>query len=199
MSRIKTLAVAVAVALGWAGTAAAGPMLTGAVTYDRATQLYTYSYTLDDRAAPSPIDIVSIRVATHVYDVSDLTPISYTVAAPFTLFFTGQGGWDHPEFPGGTFYMWDAWWSRPNLSLGVHSGLSFTSRYGPGNGGVANYELYSRELDPVGTQVQIGLVVAPDLTHAPEPGTLAIVAVGLAAVGLRRARRSGRASQSADQ
>ena len=44
MSYFRALAV-----LGSAGAAAAGPMLTGAVTYDPATQLYTYSYIAETR------------------------------------------------------------------------------------------------------------------------------------------------------
>jgi PEP-CTERM motif-containing protein len=199
MSRFKVLAAALAVTLGGSGTAAAGPMLTGAVTYDRSTQLYTYSYTLDDRSAPGPVDVIDVRVATHVYDVFHLNPVGHTAPAPFAEFYTAQGGWDTPEFAGGTFYEWNAGRALPGLTPGVHSGLSFTSRYGPGTGDVANYALFSRAMNPGGTQVEVGRVFAPDLTNTPEPGTLALVAAGLTVVGLRGMRRGGRVSQPTGQ
>jgi hypothetical protein len=167
-------------------------MLTGTVTYDGSTQLYTYSYALDDRlSAPGPVDIIDVRVATHVYDVFHRNPVGHTAPAPFTEFYTSQGGWDTPEFPGGTFYEWNAGWTLLSLTPGVHGGLSFTSRYGPGTGDAANYALFSRASDPGGTQVEVGRVVAPDLTNTPEPGTLALVAAGLAVVGSLGLRRSG--------
>lgn len=192
MSRFNAPAAALLVTLGWSGAAGAGPMLTGSVTYDRSTQLYAYSYTLDDWDAPGPIDIIDVRVATHVYDVFHLNPVGHTAPAPFTEFDTAQGGWDTPEFPGGTFYEWNAGWTLLDLTRGVHAGLSFTSRYGPGSGDAANYALFSRAVDPGGTQVEVGRVVAPDLTHAPEPGTLALAAAGLTAAGLRGVRGRGR-------
>jgi hypothetical protein len=165
-------------------------MLTGTVAYDRATQLYTYSYTLDDRSsAPGPVDIIDVRVATHVYDVFHRNPVGDTAPAPFTEFYTAQGGWDTPEFAGGTFYEWNAGRALPGLTPGVHGGLSFTSRYGPGTGDGANYALFSRASDPGGTQVEVGRVVAPDLTNTPEPGTLALGLLGMIPVTLRALRR----------
>ncbi len=203
MSRLKILlAAALAANLVWPGAAGAGPMLTGAVTFDRAAQLYTYSYTLDDRPAPAPVSVIEIRVATHVYDLSDRNPVGHAASAPVTDFFTAVGGWDTPEFPGGTFYEW----STPVLpdAPGVHRGLSFTSRYGPGTAGAANYTLFSSAATgpplyrPDGF-VEYGRVVAPDLTNAPEPCALALAAVGLAVVGWRGARRGDRVGRHTGQ
>jgi hypothetical protein len=195
MGDLRLLAATLAVAAVWPGAAHAGPMLTGQVTYDPAARLYTYAYTLDDRAAPAPVDLVSVRVATHVYDLSHRNPVGYTAPAPFTDFYTSEGGWDTAALAGGTFYNWDA--DRPvagrPLTAGVHGGFSFTSRYGPGAGNAPDYILYSHALGgPPVTGLEIGRVVAPDLTHTPEPGTMALAAIGLAAVGVPGLRRCGK-------
>ena len=162
MNRLSALATALAVTLGWSGTAAAGPMLTGAATYDRPAGLYTYTYTLDDRTAPTGVDLVYIRIATHVYDLFHLNPVSGIGPSPFNYFNVAEGGGlFEAEFASGTFYEWDAWRSRP-VSPGVYSGLSFVSRYGPGMDDAANYVLYSHELyraDGRGV-VEYGRVVA---------------------------------------
>ena len=172
MSRFNALAIALAVTFGWSGTAAAGPMLTGSVSYDRSVGLYTYTYTLDDRTTPADVDLVSIRIATHVYDLFHLNPVSGTGPSPFNYFDVAEGGGlVEAEFASGTFYEWDAWRARP-VSPGVYSGLSFVSRYGPGIDDAANYVLYSHELyraDGRGV-VKYGRVVAPDMTNTPEPG-----------------------------
>jgi len=197
MNCFHASAVALAAALVSTGTAGAGPMLTGTVTYDRVTQLYTYTYTLDDRSAPGAVDVVEIRIATHVYDLFHLNSISHAAPAPFTDFYTAVGGWDTPEFPGGTFYEWHAWEALP----GIHSGLSFTSRHGPGTGDIANYALFSSAvtMPPLNLPdgfVEYGRVVAADLTNAPEPGALVLGIVGLVAFGLRGLRHSVRAVRS---
>ena len=187
MNTLKVLVLVLTVAFGRVGSAQAGPMLTGSVSYDRASQLYTYSYALDDRIAPATIDVVLIRIATHVYDVFHLAPVSGTGPAPFDHFIVGSGGSRNEDaFASGTLYGWDAWERRP-LTPGVYSGLSFTSRYGPGAENAPNYILYSHLIfNPDGSGVEVGRVVAPDLTNAPEPGALALVVIGLAAVLLRR-------------
>jgi len=192
MSHFHSLATALAVTLAWSSTAGAGPMLTGSVTYDRSSQLYTYSYTLDDRTSPGAVNVVEIRIATHIYDIFHLNPVSHTTSAPFSDFYTAEGGWDTPAFPGGTFYEWYAW-MRP-LTPGVHNGLSFTSRYGPGTDDVANYTLFSSAvtgppLYRTDGFVEYGRVVAPDLTSAPEPAPLVLAIIGLMAVAFRPLRR----------
>jgi hypothetical protein len=199
VSRTNLFVAALSVALAWPMTAAAGPMLTGSVTYDRSSQLYTYSYALDDRPSPGPVDVVELRVATHVYDIFNLNPVGHTAPAPFTDFYTAEGGWNTAAFPGGTFYEWHAW-ARPGAT-GVYTGFSFTSRYGPAESGPDNYALFSSAVTgppqyrPDGF-VEYGRMVAPDLAAAPEPGTLALAAVGLAsaAVVARRRRREGRSA-----
>src|SRR5262245_53407585 len=110
MNRFKVLA-ALAVTLAWWGVAEAEPMLTGTVTYDRSTQLYTYSYVLDDRSAPSPVDVVFIRVATHVADLTHLNPVGYTAPAPFSdfrLYSAADVHGDEAVFASGTVYGWEA-------------------------------------------------------------------------------------------
>jgi hypothetical protein len=208
MSRLKVLAAALAVALGWSGTAEAGPMLTGTVTYDRSTQLYTYSYVLDDRAAPAPVDVVFIRVATHNYDVIHLSPVSHTAPAPFSDFQLATAAdvnGNEAVFASGTVYGWEAGsaaaapGSVVPPGAGVYGGFSFTSRYGPGTGDGSNYELFATSLYNAAHQydarVEVGRVVAPELANAPEPGTLALAIAGSAVVGLRGLRRRGRVCQ----
>ena len=190
MGDLRVLVATLAVAAGWPGAAHADPMLTGQVSYDPATRLYSYVYTLDDRAAPAPVDLVSVRIATHVYDLLHRNPVGFAAPAPFTDFYTAEGGWDTAAFAGGTFYDWAA---DRSLAPGVHGGLSVTSRYGPGASNAPDYILYSRALGgPPVTGVEIGSVVAPDLTHAPEPGTMALAVAGLVAVAARGLRRRGR-------
>src|SRR5690242_17604910 len=138
MSRFKVLLAVLAITLGWSGTAGAGPMLTGAVTYDRSAQLYTYSYALDDRSAPSPVDVVFIRVATHVYDLTRLDPVGYTAPAPFSDFHLAAAAdvyGNEAVFASGTVYGWEAGSAvAPGIGIipgaGGYGGFSFTSRYG---------------------------------------------------------------------
>jgi hypothetical protein len=203
MSRFQVLAALTAV-LAWSGAAAAGPMLTGTATYDPSTRLYTYQYTLDDRSAPAPVDVVFVRVGTHVYDLTHLNPVGYTAPAAFGDFQLASAADVHGDeavFASGTVYTWHAGSAGPGAGTppapGVYAGFSFTSRYAPGTGGDANYELFA-----VGTRydaaheydarVEVGRVVAPELAPAPEPGTLGLVVAGLAGTGLRGLRRRGR-------
>ena len=67
MRSFRVPAAALAVALAWAGAAAAGPMLTGTVRHDPVTGLYTYSYALDDRSAAGPVSHFYVRIMTDGY------------------------------------------------------------------------------------------------------------------------------------
>ena len=210
MSRFKVLAT-LTVTLAWTSVAQAGPMLTGTVAYDRPSQLYAYSYVLDDLSALSPVDAVFIRVATHVYDLTHLNPVGYTAPAPFSNFLLGSAADVHGNeavFASGTVYGWEAASAVARGTgivpgAGVYGGFSFTSRYGPGTGNDSNYELFATSrydaADRYETRLEVGRVVAPELANTPEPGTLALVAAGLAVVGLWGLRQTGRVGQPTGQ
>jgi hypothetical protein len=191
MCYFRVLAATLVAALGWAGPAAAGPMLTGGVTYDPATRLYTYSYTLDDRAALAPIDQIYIRIASGVSDFN-LAPIGHTGPAPFTDFTTYVGG-GPASYPSGTMFGWNAYRDWDTLTRGVRTGFSFTTPHAPSAEAADNYSLFSTAStfpphNLVDGHLEYGWVVAPDFNQALsalEPGALLLVSLGLASVGLR--------------
>lgn len=187
MNLLKGLTAILVVTVGWAGTAGAEPMLTGASTYDALTHLYT----LDDRSAAAPIDIALIRVATPLYDLNKFTPNSFSAPRPFSDFHLSTAAdikEDETVFASGVVYDWLA---GPTVMPGVYN-FSFTSQYAPRTGMDSNYELFASSLydadHDYDARVEVGHVVAPELAIAntPEPGTLAFVFTGFAAVGFRR-------------
>jgi hypothetical protein len=185
-------AVALAVALGWANSAAAGPMLTGSVRYDPGTRLYTYSYVLDDRAAAGPVSHVYVRVLDGFNGA--LAPADFAAPAPYGFgTYTGHSLIGHPDFVGGTFFGWTVGGAAPPVEVGVKGGFSFTTGFAPTTGRADNYYLWSTAATAPPGQLadgvqDVGYVVAPDFSRpatAPEPGSLAIAALGLVGVGLR--------------
>jgi hypothetical protein len=190
------MAAALAAVLGWAGSATAGPMLSGSVSYDPGTHLYTYSYTLDDRTAADPVTHIYIRVLTDAFNPG-LTPTNATTVPPYQFgTFTGQGLIGHPELPGGTFFGWTVGGDPPPVTAGLKDGFSFTTPYAPMTGGPPDFYLWSTGATDApgglanGVQ-EVGWVVAPDFAIAPtpEPGSLALAVLGLMGVGAGWARR----------
>ena len=200
MFRARTLLAVLVAVLAGEGAATAGPMLTGSYQYDPATQLYTYSYVLDDRAAAGPVTNFYIRVLTDGFNNS-LAPAGSTTPAPYQFgTFTGQGGIvGQMGFEGGTSFGWEPAGNWSAVETGVKTGFSFTTAHGPTDSGAANYYLWSTAVSngPGGMQnavQEMGRVPAPNFAHpadAPEPGTLALAGVGLGAVGLIRSRQRG--------
>jgi hypothetical protein len=199
MGFARSVALVTVAAAVLAGKAAAGPMLTGSVSYDPGTQLYTYSYVLDDRAAAGPVSHFYVRVLTDMA-VGSLTPDGSTTAPPYYFgTYTGTGPVSHSEFPGGTYFGWEAGLHWQDVTAGVKSGFSVTSRYAPSDETVDNYYLWSNEVatSPGGFNNAIqefGRVVAPDFSRplpvrTPEPATLSLAGLGLAGLGLTYLRR----------
>jgi hypothetical protein len=207
MCSFRLLTATLAAVLVWPAPAKAGLMLTGNVTYNSVTRLYTYSYTLDDRAALAPIDQIYIRVFTgYGYGETSISPVSHAGPAPFADFAT-YGGDGQDGFLGGTFFGWNASEVWATLTPGVRRGFSFATPYGPASDTANNYSLFSTAstYPPHNLrdgELQYGRVVAPDFGRAlttPEPASLLLVTVGTACVGLRAGWRRSRGRPTAKQ
>lgn len=186
--------------LVWASTSKiCGAILSGSVSFDSGSGLYTYNYSIANGFEVYPItgfpyDIVELNILVNSASSASVPgPTAHTDAGwSFNSPITTAGS------PANEFgRSWD--WS--GFSLGVppyengvpsntsKSGFSFTTDRAPSSGSGNNYFLYGLTIAggfPVGstgTIVEYGRVVAPDfLISAPEPSTLALLALG--AVGL---------------
>jgi hypothetical protein len=165
----------------------AAPILTGDVSFNQASGLYTYSYVVDNRLGPAPIDEVAILVHSSQQDQS-LVPLEHT-KPPGWGFGTRTSG--RSAFPPlnefGTFWAWDDV-DTGMVPVPVGStlgGFSFTTHLPPTERMNNNFFLFSASFDggPSGleTIVEFGHIVAPDFSATgpiPEPSTLALAVIG---------------------
>lgn len=182
------LSVSVAVCLLVVGVPAmSGSILSGAVSFNTATHLYTYMYTVDNTSGPAPVNDFAVLINPFAANFT-LTPVSSTTPVGWMFFTSVSGSSALPplnEF--GTFWEWGGGSVAVGSTL---SGFSFTTPYGPQVGSANNYFVFSFSFNggPIGNEgtVEFGHIVAPLVV--PEPSGLILLGTGLL-VGMNALRR----------
>jgi hypothetical protein len=160
-------------------------ILSGNVSFDSNTSLYTYSYTLDNTSGPAAIKEFSV-----LFDNSQATistpPHSYMTPAGWSFGQAVSGSSaDSPLNEYGAFWQWYASQALP--TGGTMSGFSFTTSFAPVTDSANNYFLWSNSytdgppLIGGGGIVEWGHIVAPNFSAAvvPVPATLWLFGSGL--------------------
>jgi len=184
--------VAFAVASPLAANAA---ILSGNVSFDSNTGLYTYSYSLDNTSGPGAIKELSVLVDSSQNRVS---------APPAS--FASPTGWSSRQAVSGTsadsplneFGAFWQWWANQALPVGnTMTGFSFTTAFAPVTGSANNYFLWSNSYtggpSAIGNGgiVEWGHVVAPNFVAAvPIPAAAWLFGSGLMGlIGLARRKK----------
>jgi hypothetical protein len=203
--KTKLLGVTTALALlgSFAQSAGAATILSGSVTEDPVTHLFTYNYSIDNTNGSIPIWEISILISTQ--NLQFFPPL----APPFApVAFTTPSGWEfHPEVFGGTSGIFGTFWQFYHNPTGIGcpgciqvgdslSGFSVTSYYAPLGSTLDNYFLDAGEFPPDlrGNTVAPG-PLTPGIT--PLPAALPLFVTGLGALGLLGWRRKRKAQAAA--
>ena len=172
-------------------------ILSGNVSFDSNTGLYTYSYILDNTSGPAAIKELSVLVDSSQDRVST-PPLSYTTSAGWSFGKAVSGSSaNSPLNEYGAFWQWYASQALP--TGGTMSGFSFTTSSAPVTGSANNYFLWSNSytsgpsLIGNGGIVEWGHIVAPDFgATVPVPAAVWLFGSGLLGlVGVAR-RKAGR-------
>ncbi|HYA39622.1 MAG TPA: VPLPA-CTERM sorting domain-containing protein [Candidatus Methylomirabilis sp.] len=174
--------------------AANAATLSGAVSFDSNTGLYTYSYILDNTSGLAAIKELSVLVD-NSQDKITKAPLSYTTPTGWYLGQAVSGSSaDSPLNEFGTFWQWYASQALP--TGGTMSGFSFTTSIAPVTGSANNYFLWSNSYTggpPAignGGIVEWGHIVAPDFgATAVVPIPAAVWLFGSGLLGLIRVAR----------
>lgn len=171
----------------------ADSLVTGQVSFNAESGLYTYTYTLDAADLPSPDFIEFAVVASHSGDPRLPLPPSYGSNTGWRLEIA-SGGWFQEDINvNGTFYMWKGLTpvqGVPQLEFW------FTSTEAPDTSGQNNYFIWTATTyGPQNLPLDFGRVVGPNIDYVapppvPEPATAMLMALGLLGVGWAR-RRAG--------
>ena len=155
-----------------AGASALGAMLSGSVSFDSTSNLYTYSYVVDNTFGLAPINTIDIFVNSHQIDYS-FAPVSTTSPAGF-IFDGVSAGCGSPLFENPCATAWGWFDGIPGgVPVGsVLGGFSFTTPVAPTTNNYTNYGLFALTLP--NAVVGSGHIVAPE--EVPEPVTAPLVA-----------------------
>ena len=161
-------------------------ILSGNVSLDSNTGLYTYSYILDNTSGPAAIKELSVLFDRRQPSLSP-PPHSYTTPAGWSFGQAVSGSSsDSPLNEFGAFWQWYAIQALPTGS--TMSGFSFTTPFAPVAGSANNYFLWSNSYTggPAsignGGIVEWGHIVAPDFsapTAVPAPASVWLFGSGL--------------------
>jgi hypothetical protein len=173
---------------------AVGPTryLTGSVSFDNATDLYTYSYVVNNTSRSSSIGELALLVDTFAHGLqADPRAIPHAVPPGFRVHKAVSGSIEEPPYNiAGKLFVWEPVNLVDLIQAGqTLGGFSFSAPFPPAVGQNNNYFLYSFDDQRV---VDYGRVVAPDFrgSYVPEPaaGTLASAATFVAIARMRHKR-----------
>ncbi len=172
----------------------AAPMVTGTVSQDATTGVYTYTYSINNTGGLGDVTQLNLKVNSYYYAI--FQPLSSSSPNGWAL----STGWiaDNCDVECGGFWQWR--WLGPTtsgLAPGeTQSGFAFQTTVAPSSSTANDYFLYYPS-EPTGSNQINGNVVAPDyLVHppappvyTPEPSTCCLLAAGFASLGVFLARR----------
>jgi hypothetical protein len=170
-------------------------LLSGEVSFNDATDLYTYTYTLDTTNYDGDVSIVDIWQNTN-----------FNFDAPFPTAHTEPEGWQFvlsvgsigtvpigsPDRISGSFW---GWWRNPGAEVSNIQTFSFTTQRTPSTSLQDNYALYN---PLIGEYFEQGNIVGPQLidlapiSPVPENETYAMLLAGLGMIGFVSRRRNSK-------
>ena len=166
----------------------ASPFLTGDVSFDDVTNLYTYTYTLDTSQYAG--NIVEISIHQNLgFNFDGHLPVSHTEPDNWMFVLTVGSVADNIS---GSFW---AWWKNPGTNNDLAT-FSFTTERGVNTSPDNNYALYNNSYpEPPSGFIEVGHIVGPELVNigvspVPENKTYALMMVGLGIVGFMARRKS---------
>lgn len=172
-------------------------ILSGNVSFDSNTGLYTYSYALDNTSGPAAIKELSVLFDSSQNSVS-APPHSYATPGGWSFGEAVSGrSADSPLNEFGAFWQWYAGQALPIGS--TMGGFSFTTSFAPVTGSANNYFLWSNSYTDGpsaignGGILEWGHIVAPNFsapTAVPAPATVWLFGSGLMGlVGVARRKK----------
>jgi len=190
--------VVAALVMTTAETAQAIPAVTGDVSFDPTTQLYTYTYTIDSSLLTGGSILFGVRQNIAVNYTSPL-PTSHTDLDGFNFSISSSAGSSGPPTSISGSYW--SWWSQPGATFDEDLVFSFTTTRGVSTDPNNNFILYSDGYTggPPGLEslLDYGRIVSPALVNiapdmpvvVPEPSAALLLLAGLMPVAWMGSRK----------
>lgn len=182
--------------LAWMGSAVqAAVPVTGDVSFDASSGLYTYSYVVDTDVLTAGGNLEFAILSNSTPSHHAPLPVAHTEPQGWNLLLA-VGGWAQPPIQvHGSSWMWLA--INNPVNPGELLTFSFSTPHAPDTGSANNYFVYaSRAAGPDNLPVSFGRVAGPDLTIpvveptvVPEPASLLLWLAGALVLGRARSKR----------
>jgi hypothetical protein len=181
--------------LSFTALQARAALLTGGVSFDDVTDLYTYTYTLDTTDFTGNITEIAIH---HRTEQSDFGPLPVSTTQPdgwqFALLTgsVGNGPFMSPENIFGSFW---GWLKNPGNEGADIETFSFVTERAPTTSSADNYGLYNNDGTIGSSFIEKGNIVGPEIltlgvSPVPENDSYALMLAGLGLMGFIIRRRS---------